>query len=73
MELSTPECWSGFPFPGDLPNPGIEPGSPTLQADSLPVKLPGKPKNTGVSSLSLLQWLFPAQQMNQGLLHCRPS
>ena len=37
--------WSGLPFPspGDLPNPGIEPGSPTLQADSLPSEPPGKP------------------------------
>ena len=32
-----------FPSPGDLPNPGIEPGSPTLQADALPSELPGKP------------------------------
>ena len=38
MEFSGPEYWSGFPFPppGDLPNPGIEPGSATLQVDSLP-------------------------------------
>ena len=45
MEFSRPEYWSGypFPFPGDLPDPGIEPGSPALQADSLPVELPGKP------------------------------
>ena len=37
--------WSGLPFPspGDLPNPGIEPGSPALQADSLPIELEGKP------------------------------
>ena len=37
MEFSRQEYWSGLPFPspGDLPNPGIEPGSPTLQADSL--------------------------------------
>ena len=37
--------WSGLPFPsqGDLPNPGIEPGSPALQADSLPTELQGKP------------------------------
>ena len=36
--FSRPEYWSGLPFPspGDLPDPGIEPGSPTLQADSLP-------------------------------------
>ena len=34
------ECWSGLPFPspGDLPNPGIEPGSPIWQADSLPTE-----------------------------------
>ena len=37
-----PEYWSGtFPSPGDLPNPGIEPSSPTLQADSLPAEPPG--------------------------------
>ena len=38
------EYWSGlpFPFPRDLPDPGIEPRSLTLQADSLPSKLPGK-------------------------------
>ena len=38
------EYWSGLPFPspGDLPNPGIEPGSPTLQADALPSEPPGK-------------------------------
>ena len=37
------EYWSGLPFPSpDLPNPGIEPGSPTLQADALPSKPPGK-------------------------------
>ena len=39
------EYWSGLPFPspGDLPDPGIEPGSPALQADSLPTEPPGKP------------------------------
>ena len=37
--------WSALPCPspGDLPNPGIKPRSPTLQADSLPAELPGKP------------------------------
>ena len=34
-----------FPSPGDLPNPGIEPGSPALQADALPSEPPGKPYN----------------------------
>ena len=45
MEFSKQEYWSGllFPPPGDLPNPGIEPGSPTLQADALLSEPPGKP------------------------------
>ena len=45
MEFSRQECWSGLPFPspGDLPYPGIEPGSPALQADALPSEPPGKP------------------------------
>ena len=45
MEFSRPEYWSGqpFPSPGDLPNPGIKPRSPALQADSLPAEPPGKP------------------------------
>ena len=44
MGFSRQECWSGLPFPspGDLPNPGIEPGSPALQADVLPSEPPGK-------------------------------
>ena len=43
--FSRQEYWSGlpFPFPGDLPNPGIEPGSPTLEADALTSEPPGKP------------------------------
>ena len=51
MDLSRPEYWSDqpFPSPGDLPNSGMEPRSPTLQADSLPVELPGKPK--------ILEWV----------------
>ena len=45
LEFSRQEYWSGLPFPspGDLPNPGIEPGSPASQADSLLSELPGKP------------------------------
>ena len=61
----------GKPSPGDLPNPGIEPRSPELQADSLPSEPSGKPMNTGVGSLSILQGIFPFQESNQGLLHCR--
>ena len=47
VEFSRQEYWSGLPFPspGDLPDPGIEPGSPTLQADALPSEPPGKPIN----------------------------
>ena len=73
MEFSRQEYWSGLPFPspGDLPNPGVEPRSPILQVGSLPADLPGNPKNTGGGSLSLLQWIFPTQESNQGLLHCR--
>ena len=46
MDFSRPEYWSGQSFPslGGLPNPGIEPRSPTLQADSLPAEPPGKPR-----------------------------
>ena len=73
MGFSRQEYWSGLPFPspGDLSNPEIEPGSPTLQADALPSETAGKPKNTGVGSLSLLQQIFPIQESNWGLLHCR--
>ena len=48
MGFSRQEYWSGLPFPspGNLPNPGIEPGSLALQADSLPTALPGKPRKT---------------------------
>ena len=49
----------------------IEPRSPALQANSLPAEPPGKPKNTGLGSLSLLQRIFTTQELNQGLLHCR--
>ena len=61
MEFPRQEHWSGLPFPspGDFPNPGIELGSPALQADSLPSELPRKPWNlsgyrypdTGINSL----------------------
>ena len=42
-----------------------------LQVDSSPAEPQGKPKNTGVGSLSLLQGIFLTQELNQGLLHCR--
>ena len=45
LGLSRQEYWSGlsFPSPRDLPNPGIKPGSPALQADTLCSEPPGKP------------------------------
>ena len=45
--FSRQEYWSGLPFPspGDLPDPGIKPGSPALDADTLTSEPPGKPKN----------------------------
>ena len=51
--FSRQEYWSGLPFPspGDLPNPGIEPGSPALQAEALPSEPPGlnpSPKVTNI-------------------------
>ena len=42
-----------------------------IVADSLPSEQPTKPKNTGVGNLSLLQRIFPIQELNWGLLHCR--
>ena len=48
MEFLRQEYWSGLPCPplGDLPNPGIKPRSPTLQADSLPFEPPTIPRNS---------------------------
>ena len=55
MEFSRQEYWGGLPFPssGDLPHPGIQLGSPALQADSLQFEPPGKPNNC-LSSVHLL-------------------
>ena len=54
MEFSRPEYWSGqpLPSPGNLPNPGIELGSPALQADFLPPEPQGKPISTGVGRVA---------------------
>ena len=63
--------WVAFSSPGDHPKPGIAPRSPTSQIDSLPAEPQGKPTNTGMGSLSLLQQIFLIQESNQGLLQCR--
>ena len=70
MELSRPEYWSGLSCPpaGDLPNPGIEHRSLALQADSLPAEPQGKPKNTGVGSLTLLKADLPNPGIEPGSL-----
>ena len=51
MEFSRQEYWSGLPFPSSeaLPNPGIKPTSPALQADTLPSEPPGKPYTGEIS------------------------
>ena len=61
--------WVTYPFSRGSSQPRNQPGSPALQVDSLPVKPQGKPKNTGVGSLSLLQQIFLTKEPNQGLLH----
>ena len=56
MGFSRQDYWSGLPYPspGDLPDPAIEPGSPTFQAHALPSEPPGKPKDsTGWRQLHL--------------------
>ena len=59
--------WVAFPFSRE----SSQPRDQTLQEDSLPAEPQGKPRNTGVGSLSLLQRIFLTQKSNWGLLHCR--
>ena len=59
--------WVAFPFS----RRSSQPRDQTLQADSLPAEPQGKPKNTGVGSLSLFQGIFPTLELNPVLLHCR--
>ena len=63
--------WVAFPFFRGSSQPKDWTRSPTLQGDSLPAEPQGKPKNTGVGSLSLLQQTFPTQESIRDLLHCR--
>ena len=58
MGFSRQEYWSGLPFPspGDLPDPGIKPGSPALQADSLPSEPPGKSRSIRTHMQKLLKY-----------------
>ena len=67
LEFSRQEYWSGLPFlsPGDFLDPGIEPGSPALQADSLPSEPPGKPiqshRRSGTVGISTQVYLSPIE------------
>ena len=63
--------WVAIPFSRESSQSRDKTQLPTLQVDSLPSEPPGKPKDTGMGSLSLLQWIFPAQDSNWGLLYCR--
>ena len=63
--------WVAFPISSGSSQLRDRTRAPTLLADSLPAEPPGKPKNTGVGSLSLLQGTFPTQELNRGLLYCR--
>ena len=60
MGSSRQEYGSGllFPSPGDLPNPGIKPGSPALQVDSLLSKPPGKPLYISPKEVGLKSYLY---------------
>ena len=80
MGLSRQEYWSGLPFPspGDLPDPGIEPGAPALEADTLPSEPPGKSSIMCVYTVSAekamaphsstLAWGIPGKGEPGGLL-----
>ena len=63
--------WEDFPFSWGSSQPRDRTQVSALQADSLPAEPQGKPKKTGVGSLSLLQGIFLTQESSQGLLHCR--
>ena len=61
--------WGAFPFSRGSSQPRDQ--TQASHADSLPAEPQGKPKNTGVDSVSLLQGIFLTQESNQSLLHCR--
>ena len=72
MGFSRQEYWSGLPFPspGDLPNPGIEPRSPTLQADALTSAPPGKPSiHTYIDIYSEVQLSHKKRRKSYHLWH----
>ena len=73
IEFSRQEYWIGLPLlsPGDLPDPGIKPGSPTLQADTLPSEQPGKPlilQRTLLENLLALGDFYQGDKMGEELI-----
>ena len=66
--VSRQEHYNGLPClpPGDLPNPGIKLRPPALEMDSISPELPGKSKDTGLGSLSLLQGNLPDLEIKPG-------
>ena len=63
--------WVAFPFSKGSSQPRDQTQVSHIAGGFFTSRVTGKPKNTGVGSLSLLQWIFPTQELNQGLLHCR--
>ena len=63
--------WVAVPFSMGSSQPRHRTQVSQIEVDSLPAEPTGKPKNTGVGSLSLLRWIFLTQESNRGLLHCR--
>ena len=70
MGFSRQEYWSGLPFPspGDLPDPGIEPRSPALQADALTSEPPGKPKSSTEIHIKQEYILFYILKQNNNII-----
>jgi len=71
MGFSRQEYWSGLPFPspGDLPDPGIKPRSPTLQADALTSEPPGKPTELAEKAIEKDSTLPNIHQHRNGFEH----
>ena len=69
MEFSMQKYWSRLPFPspGYLPDPGIKPGTPKLQADSLPAEPPGKPHDLNLHLKILNQQVLLNLRLSSGL------
>ena len=63
--------WIAIPFSRGSSQPKDQTQVPCIAGRFLPAESRGKPKNTGMGSLSLLQQIFPTQQSNRGLMHCR--